>query len=78
MKYAQTAHNMTVCDSKSNGPSVSAMARSFALRSIPTPLLRHSLSVLEMLRISSSGPLNRRKLPERYVQLRKTYKKTYT
>jgi hypothetical protein len=40
------------------------------LRSIPTPLLRHSLSALEMLRISLSGPPKRRKQPERYVQCR--------
>jgi hypothetical protein len=42
------------------------MARSFASL-IPTPLLRHSLSALEMLRISLCGPPNRRKQPERYV-----------
>ncbi|MDR0429894.1 MAG: hypothetical protein LBH58_05380, partial [Tannerellaceae bacterium] len=38
--------------------SASAMARSFASL-IPTPLLRHSLPALEMLRISLSGPSNR-------------------
>jgi hypothetical protein len=38
------------------------------LRSIPTPLLRHSLPALEMLRISLFGPPNRRIQPERYAQ----------
>jgi hypothetical protein len=50
------------------GGSASAMARSFATL-IPTPLLRHSLSALEMLRISLFGPPNRRIQPERYAQL---------
>jgi hypothetical protein len=34
----------------------------------PTPSFTHSLSALEMLRISLSGPPNRRKQPGRYVQ----------
>jgi hypothetical protein len=36
---------------------------------IPTPHSTHSLSALEMLRISLSGPPNRRIQPERYVAI---------
>jgi hypothetical protein len=36
----------------------------------PTAHSTHSLSALEMLRISLFGPPNRRKQPERYAQLR--------
>jgi hypothetical protein len=34
----------------------------------PTPASTHSLPALEMLRISLSGPPNRRIQPERYAQ----------
>jgi hypothetical protein len=64
----QTSHNRTVYASPPVGGSASATARSIASL-IPTSLLRHSLSALEMLRISLFGPPNRRKQPERYVQL---------
>jgi hypothetical protein len=39
------------------------------LRSIPTPLLRHNLPALVLLRKPLSGLAKRRKQPERYVQL---------
>jgi hypothetical protein len=49
-------------------------AQTFGLN-IPVPLLRHSLSALEMLYISLFGPPNCRRTkgsqqPERYAQLR--------
>jgi hypothetical protein len=65
----RTSHNRTVCASPPVGGSASIrLAQS--LRFIPTPLLRHSLSALEMLRISLFALPNRRKQPERYVQYR--------
>jgi hypothetical protein len=67
MGYGATAHNRTVYASPPVGGSASATARSIASL-IPTPLLRHSLSALEMLRISLFGPPNRRKQPERYAK----------
>jgi hypothetical protein len=66
MVYGTTAHNRSVYASPPVGGSASATARSFASL-IPTPLLRHILAALEMLRISLFGPSKRRKQPERYV-----------
>jgi hypothetical protein len=68
---AKTAHNRPVYASPPVGGSAPATARSIASL-IPTPLLRHSLPALEMLRISLSGPPNRHRAaglqqPERYV-----------
>jgi hypothetical protein len=76
VKAKTTAHNRTVYASPPVGGSASATARSIASL-IPTPLLlfclRHSSSVLEMLRISLFGPPNRRQAegsqqPERYAK----------
>jgi hypothetical protein len=64
-----TSPNRTVYASPPVGGSGYGFARSIASL-IPTQNLRHSLSALEMLRISLYGPPNRRKQPERYVQLR--------
>jgi hypothetical protein len=41
-------------------------AQTFGLN-IPTPLLHHILSALQMLQIYLSGPPKRRKQPKRYV-----------
>jgi hypothetical protein len=68
MKNGKTAHNRSVYTSPPVGGSASAMARSIASL-IPTPLLRHSLPALKMLRIFLFGLSSRRKQPERYVQL---------
>jgi hypothetical protein len=61
-----TSPNRSVYASPPVGGSASTMARSIASL-IPTPLLRHSLSALEMLRISLFGPPKRRQQPKRYA-----------
>jgi hypothetical protein len=66
MEYARTAHNRSVYASPPVGGSASATARSFAAL-IPTPLLRHILPALVLLRKPLSGLAKRRKQPEHYV-----------
>jgi hypothetical protein len=65
MEYGATAHNRSVYASPPVGGSASGFARS---ATPPTAHSTHSLSALEMLRISLFGPPNRRQQPERYAQ----------
>jgi hypothetical protein len=67
MEYGRTAYNRSVYASGPYGPLASTTARSFASL-IPTPLLRHILPALVLLRKPLSGLAKRRKQPERYVQ----------
>jgi hypothetical protein len=67
MVYAPTAHNRPVYAS----PPLAArppQRLGHSASPIPTPLLRHILSALQMLRICLFGRPKRRKQPERYVQ----------
>jgi hypothetical protein len=76
MKNGTTSHNRTVYAAPPVGGLAYGFARSFALL-IPTQNLRHSLSALEMLRISLSGPSNRRKQPERYATYSPNFLKNF-
>jgi hypothetical protein len=77
MKRGKTAHNRTVYASPPVGGLGFRSPRSVATL-LPTAHSTHSLSALEMLRISLSGPPNRRIQPERYVQLPLKLVKKYT
>jgi hypothetical protein len=70
MVYAHTAHNRSVYASPPLAARATVLLGRSAYGLAPTQNLRHSLSALEMLRISLSGPPNRHIQPERYAKLR--------
>jgi hypothetical protein len=76
--YGGDAHNKLFCPAGQTEPldgSGYGLALVSTLRFIPTPLFRHGLSTLEMLRISLFSLQSHRVQPERYAKCRLNFSK---